>query len=67
MLTHQPTWDNYQHLLQVLFITKERGSSDGVGRLQETARGPTHLSKMSQVMQGKNESPMGYLERPRSL
>lgn len=35
-----------------------------MGSLREDARWSTNLSKVSQVMQGKNESPREHLERP---
>lgn len=110
--THQPTWDDCQQLLRVLFTTEERDrillearkgvlDPDGhpstdpgrrnhifpdnrpdwdpntdrgrealdryrqllLGGLRAAARKPTNMSKVSEVRQGKNESPAAYLER----
>ncbi|XP_027708064.1 uncharacterized protein LOC114035876 [Vombatus ursinus] len=110
--THQPTWDDCQQLLRVLFTTKEHDrillearkgvlDPDGhpstdlgrrnhifpenrpdwdpntdrgrealdryrqllLGGLRAAARKPTNMSKVSEVKQGKDESPAAYLER----
>lgn len=110
--THQPTWDDCQQLLQVLFTTEEkerilreaaRGVTDPNGQptadltrlqavfptqrpqwdpntdqgkeallryrqfllqgLRAAARRPINLSKVSEVIQTKDESPAAFLER----
>ncbi|XP_027725284.1 uncharacterized protein LOC114048516, partial [Vombatus ursinus] len=110
--THQPTWDDCQQLLRVLFTTEEHDrillearkgvlDPDGhpstdlgrrnhifpenrpdwdpntdrgrealdrycqllLGGLRAAARKPTNMSKVSEVKQGKDESPAAYLER----
>uniref|UniRef100_A0A4X2MBW5 CCHC-type domain-containing protein n=1 Tax=Vombatus ursinus TaxID=29139 RepID=A0A4X2MBW5_VOMUR len=110
--THQPTWDDCQQLLRVLFTTEERDKiilearkrvmdPDGrpstdpgrrnhvfpesrpdwdpnsdrgrealdryrqllLGGLRAAARKPTNMSKVSEIRQGKSESPAAYLER----
>uniref|UniRef100_A0A4X2KQ68 CCHC-type domain-containing protein n=1 Tax=Vombatus ursinus TaxID=29139 RepID=A0A4X2KQ68_VOMUR len=113
---HQPTWDDCQQLLRVLFTTEEhdrilleiilearkrvmdpdgRPSTDPggwnhvfpesrpdwdpnsdrgrealdryrqllLGGLRAAARKPTNMSKVSEIRQGKSESPAAYLER----
>lgn len=103
MLTHLPTRDDCQQLLQVLFMTEDREGHGSkwvahsspaeidatfsltgtdwdfntaevrgrllvyhqilMGSLREDARWPTNLSKVSQVMQGKNEILREHLPR----
>ncbi|XP_057343520.1 uncharacterized protein LOC130679193 [Manis pentadactyla] len=112
LFTHQPTWDDCQQLLQVLFTTEERGriqvearksvlgdnrqptqnpelinaafplshpnwnynSAEGKERLQVYCQTllagiraasckPTNLAKVYNVQQGRDESPVAFLER----
>ncbi|ERE76653.1 neutral cholesterol ester hydrolase 1-like protein [Cricetulus griseus] len=112
LFTHQPTWDDCQQLLQVLFTTEERqhnllearknvpgpdgrpsllpdvieasfpltrpdwdyNTAEGRGHLKVyyqtlmaglrgTARQPTNLAKVREVVQGPTETPAAFLER----
>ncbi|CAD7678849.1 unnamed protein product [Nyctereutes procyonoides] len=102
LLTHQPTWDDCQQLLQTLLTTEERQrvylkarknlpneiedvfplvrptwDYDTVaGRerlrlyrqvllagLKGAGRRPTNLAKVRAIVQGKDETPAGFLER----
>ncbi|CAD7688336.1 unnamed protein product [Nyctereutes procyonoides] len=100
LLTHQPTWDDRQQLLQTLLTTEERQrvylearknvpGADGrptqlpneiedvfplvrptwdydtvlLAGLKGAGRRPTNLAKVRAIVQGKEETPAGFLER----
>ncbi|KAK1337394.1 LOW QUALITY PROTEIN: hypothetical protein QTO34_002020, partial [Cnephaeus nilssonii] len=54
----KPTWDDCQQLLQTLFTSEER-ESEGKGGTRKS----TNLSKVTETVQGPNESPTAFLER----